>query len=86
MVHEGSWSVRPTCYLEDLFVEPAARGAGVGRALLDQLVALGRDRRWTSIYWHTRAGNAQARKLYDRYTQADNFARYRLMIKPQLTE
>ncbi len=35
---------------------------------------------WTSIFWHTRANNAQARKLYDRSTEADDFVRYRLAI------
>ena len=78
VVHEGTWSLKPACYLEDLFVAPAARGSGVGRALIDDLVALGGERGWSSIYWHTRADNAQARKLYDRYVAADNFVRYRL--------
>ncbi|WP_428395922.1 GNAT family N-acetyltransferase [Lichenicoccus sp.] len=82
VVHEGTWSVRPTCYLEDLFVDARMRGGGVGRALLDDLVALGRERHWNSLYWHTRADNAQARKLYDRYVPADNFVRYRLAITP----
>ena len=82
VLHEGTWSVRSTCYLEDLFVDPAARGAGIGRALLDDLVALGAERGWSSIYWHTRASNAQARRLYDRYTGADDFVRYRLAIGP----
>ena len=84
-VHEGTWSIKPTCYLEDLFVDPAARASGVGRALLDDLVALGGDRGWNSLYWHTRADNVQARKLYDRYVAADDFVRYRLAIKPNTT-
>ena len=80
VLHEGTWSIRPTCYLEDLFVDPAARTVGVGRALLEDLVSLGSERGWSSLYWHTRADNAQARKLYDRYVAADDFVRYRLTI------
>lgn len=82
VVHEATWSVRPTCYLEDLFVALAVRGAGVGRTLLDDLVVLGGERGWRSLYWHTRADNRQARKLYDRYVPADDFVRYRLAIQP----
>lgn len=81
VLHEGTWDVRPTCYLEDLFVDPAARGMGVGRALLDDLVSLGAADGWASIYWHTRAGNARARGLYDRYVAADEFVRYRLALR-----
>lgn len=81
VVHEGTWSVRPTCYLEDLFVDLGARGIGVGRALLNDLVALGGERGWNSLYWHTRADNSQARKLYDRYVPADDFVRYRLQLQ-----
>ena len=82
VVHEGTWSVRPTCYLEDLFVTPPVRGAGVGQALLDDLVALAGDRGCSSLYWHTRVDNAPARKLYDRRVPADDFVRYRLAIEP----
>ena len=82
VVHEGTWSVRPTCYLEDLFVALAARGAGAGRLLLDDIVALAGNRGCSSLYWHTRADNATARKLYDRYVPADDFVRYRLAIEP----
>ena len=34
VVHATTWSRQPKCYLEDLFVDPAARGQDVGRALL----------------------------------------------------
>lgn len=85
VVHEGTWSVNPTCYLEDLFVDPAARRAGLGRALLDDLVALGGQNGWSSLYWHTRADNTPARKLYDRYIQADDFVRYRLAFPPKVS-
>lgn len=85
VVHEATWSTTPTCYLEDLFVDPAARAVGVGRRLLADLVALGGERGWSSLYWHTRADNAQARTLYDRYVAADGFVRYRLAMGPNTT-
>jgi len=78
VLHPSTWQTRPSCYLEDLFVDPQHRGAGVGRALLDDLVALATVRRWGRLYWHTQANNAAARRLYDRYCAADDFVRYRL--------
>jgi GNAT superfamily N-acetyltransferase len=79
VLHEGTWVDAPVCYLEDLFVDPAARGQGIGRRLIEDLVALARSRGWSRLYWHTRADNP-ARKLYDEFTAADNFVRYRLQF------
>jgi len=74
--HITTWDRRPTCYLEDLFVSPAARGLGVARALMDDLVALGKAKDWASVYWITAEGNATARTLYDSYVGRDEFVRY----------
>ncbi len=78
LTHEGTWIRAPDCYLEDLFVDEAARGKGVGRALLDDLVALCRKNGWSRLYWHTEETNATARKLYDRYVESDGHIRYRI--------
>jgi GNAT superfamily N-acetyltransferase len=80
--HLASWHVADDCYLEDLFVDPAARGGGIGRALLDDLFALARARGFGRIYWHTNTGNARARALYDSYAPADGHIRYRLSLSP----
>ena len=40
LTHEGTWIRGKDCYLEDLFVSEDVRGKGVGRALMDDLVAL----------------------------------------------
>jgi GNAT superfamily N-acetyltransferase len=80
VLHPGSWTLEPICYLEDLFVDPAARGHGIGKALIDDLVGLGRERGWSRLYWHTQASNQTARRLYDRYVVADDFVRYRLFL------
>lgn len=78
--HSGSWTLEPQCYLEDLFVAPDARGAGVGRALMEDLVARCRAEGWTRLYWHTQAGNAVARRLYDAYARPDDMLRYRILL------
>ncbi len=79
VLHECSWASDPVCYLEDLFVDPAIRGQGIGRALIEDLVARGKAQGWSGLYWHTRTGNP-ARKLYDEFIPADDFVRYRLEL------
>nr|WP_240980298.1 GNAT family N-acetyltransferase [Ramlibacter agri] len=76
VVHENTWETQAICYLEDLYVRPSARGRGVGGALIEWLRNAMRAEGWARLYWMTQADNAQARRLYDRYTTADNFVRY----------
>ncbi|MDL2400065.1 GNAT family N-acetyltransferase [Rhizobium mayense] len=78
LTHEGTWVRAPDCYLEDLFVAESARGLGVGRALMDDLVALCKKNGWARLYWHTEESNATARKLYDSYVESDGHIRYRI--------
>jgi GNAT superfamily N-acetyltransferase len=76
VVHENTWETQPVCYLEDLFVDPAARGDGVGRTLLEWLRNAMRAEGWARLYWMTRRDNVAARALYDRFAEADDFVRY----------
>lgn len=78
--HCSTWVPGDDCYLEDLFVADAARGKGVGRALIDDLISLARARGWHRLYWHTDETNARARALYDSYTPYDGHVRYRLKL------
>ena len=80
VIHEGSWTLRPCCYLEDLFVAPDFRGRRIGHALIEELLQLCRQQGWARLYWHTRGGNRQARRLYDKFGAADDFVRYRLSL------
>lgn len=80
VLHESSWTSSPTCYLEDLFVDPTVRGGGLGRALVQDLIDLGRARGWARLYWHTQADNERARRLYDSFVEVDSFVRYRLTL------
>jgi GNAT superfamily N-acetyltransferase len=76
VLHETTWATTPICYLEDLFVDTAMRGSGVGRLLLQDLVVLARQHGWSTLYWHTRGNNTTARRLYDTFSPADDFVRY----------
>ena len=76
VVHENTWETQAVCYLEDLYVHPAARGRGVATALLEWLRNAMRAEGWARVYWMTREDNERARKLYDQFAQADGFARY----------
>jgi GNAT superfamily N-acetyltransferase len=80
VLHAGTWTEQPICYLEDLFVDPALRGKGIGEALIDDLVALAKEHSWSRLYWHTRENNAVARRLYDKFAMADDFVRYRIVF------
>lgn len=53
-------------FLDDLFVDPAARGTGAAQALIDAVATEGRARGWTVIRWITADDNARARAVYDR--------------------
>ncbi len=80
--HPSSWIMGEDCYLEDLYVDPAARGHGVGRALIADLALLARARGWHWLYWHTKETNARARALYDSFVPADGHIRYRMALSP----
>ena len=80
MHHPSTWVATEDCYLEDLFVTDTARGHGLGRALLDDLIALARDKGWSRLYWHTNEGNTRARALYDQYVASDGHIRYRMAL------
>jgi GNAT superfamily N-acetyltransferase len=80
LCHPSTWVLTEDCYLEDLYVDEALRGGGVGRALLDDLITLATAKGWARLYWHTNEDNARARRLYDSYVQTDGHVRYRMKL------
>lgn len=75
-----TFSTRMVCYLEDLWVESSARGAGWVQGLIEALIARGRDRGWRRIYWHTGTDSAPARRLYDRVSRLTDYVRYEISL------
>lgn len=78
--HASTWVAGDDCYLEDLFLDNAARGHGIGRALIDDLIDISHEKGCKRLYWHTDKGNATARRLYDHYAREDGHVRYRMAL------
>jgi GNAT superfamily N-acetyltransferase len=60
----STWTGRPGLWLEDLFVEPAQRGLGIGRALLVRLAQICTERDWTRLEWAVLDWNMPAIEFY----------------------
>ena len=63
--HFSSTQAVETVLMNDLFVSEAARGRGVGRALIEASAAVGRERGAARLQWSTAPGNVTAQRLYD---------------------
>ena len=60
----STWKGRPGLWLEDLFVRPAARGSGLGKALLRSLAAVCVERGYPRFEWWVLDWNEPARGFY----------------------
>jgi GNAT superfamily N-acetyltransferase len=68
--------VEDVCYLQDLYVDPQARGTGAGRALIEAVYAAADANGTPSVYWLTQDHNTTARQLYDRIAKVTPFIKY----------
>jgi GNAT superfamily N-acetyltransferase len=86
LLHPTTWAIRPSCYLEDLVVDPAVRGRGVGRVLLDAVVERARAEGAEGVQWLTQADNVVARGLYDEVATLADYVRYEInLTEPDAT-
>ncbi len=77
LFHRSMWTIGNYCYLQDLFVAEAARGRGLGRALIEAVYVRAREAGASRVYWLTREENATARALYDKLAERSGFIQYR---------
>jgi GNAT superfamily N-acetyltransferase len=62
----STWECRPGIWLEDLYIPPAGRRAGVGGALLSHLAAITVARGYTRLEWAALDWNTPALDFYDK--------------------
>jgi GNAT superfamily N-acetyltransferase len=60
----STWLGRPGLYLEDLFVRPEKRGKGFGRALLERLAQIAKERGCGRMEWAVLDWNDPAIEFY----------------------
>ena len=77
LFHPSTWSLDGYCYLEDLFVDPSARGAGAGRALIEAVYRAADAKGVSRVYWSTAKDNTQAQALYNQVGVLTPFVQYR---------
>jgi GNAT superfamily N-acetyltransferase len=68
------------CYLDDLYVDPSARGGGAAPALLAHLRRLAAARGWGVVRWLTAPDNERARTVYDRVAAPTPWISYDMQV------
>ncbi|MFZ1337716.1 MAG: GNAT family N-acetyltransferase [Paracoccaceae bacterium] len=76
LFHRHCWKIENVCYLQDLYVDPQARGTGLGRRLIEAVYVAADANGTPAVYWLTQDFNATGRRLYDRIGKLTPFIRY----------
>ena len=80
LFHPSTWSRTAYCYLEDLYVAPAARGLGIGGDLIAHVRDAARAEGASKVYWLTHESNTGAQALYDRVADRTGFIHYQVEV------
>ena len=80
LFHRSTTAIEASCYLQDLFTTEAARGQGVGRALIAAVYEAARTAGASRVYWQTHETNATAMRLYDQVAEKSGFVVYRKLL------
>jgi GNAT superfamily N-acetyltransferase len=77
LFHRSTTAIEPVCYLQDLFTDEAARGKGVGGALINGVYEQARRAGSPRVYWQTHQTNHTAQQLYNKVSEHSGFVVYR---------
>lgn len=80
ILHPVTGHIEPVCYMQDVYVDPAFRRRGIGKALVGSVAAQGRQRGWARLYWLAEDNNEAAHALYREIGVKLNFDLYVLPL------
>ena len=67
-------------FIDDIFVDPQARGSGAAAASIEYVKAFGSAHGWATINWLTGDDNYRARGVYDRYATRTLWVTYEIEL------
>lgn len=78
----STFRAKPGIYLEDLFVEPAHRGKGYGKTLLEAVISIAKERNCGRVEWSVLDWNAPAIAFYKSMgaTPMDEWTTFRISL------
>jgi len=76
LYHRSTTRVELVCYLQDLFTDPALRGRGIGRLLIQAVKNAASEAGIKRVYWQTHETNSAGRLLYDKVAKHAGFLVY----------
>ena len=76
LFHRSTTRLELTCYMQDLFTDPGARGQGVGRSLIQGVYGRAKAAGIKRVYWQTHETNSAGRLLYDKVAKHLGFIVY----------
>ncbi|MCW5233137.1 GNAT family N-acetyltransferase [Verminephrobacter eiseniae] len=80
LFHRSTWTSGDYCYLQDLYVAPAARQLGCARQLIGHVYEEARKKGASRVYWLTHESNTTAMRLYDQVAERPGFIQYRHVL------
>jgi GNAT superfamily N-acetyltransferase len=71
---------KPGIYLEDLYVKQNMRGSGIGKSLLEKIIAIAKERNYGRVEWSVLDWNQRAIDFYKKIgaVQLDDWTNFRL--------
>lgn len=80
ILHPTTGNLKQICYMQDLYIDPAARRQGLARGLVNALAAVAATQGWARIYWLAEAENEAAQTLYKSLGYKLNFTLHVLPV------
>ena len=79
--HPDTFSGHRDWYLDDLFVDPTARGGGIATALIGRITEIARATSPGGVLrWITAADNVRAQRVYDRIAARTSWLTYEVRL------
>jgi len=73
-------SALTNCFLDDLFVDPSARGSGVAEALIAGVENVAQANGWDKVRWITADDNYRGRGVYDKVATRTPWITYDMKV------